>query len=405
MSRLPRVPDPADGVWDPRTVSEPGARPDRRPYVVVAGGGTVGHVAPGVAIAEALVARGCPREAVLFVGSARGVEATRVPAAGFEVVLLPGRGIRRRLTVDNVGAVIGLALAFLRAAALLVRRRPAVVLALGGYASVPCVVAAALLRVPIVVAEQNAVPGAANRVAGRFARACAVSFPATPLPRAVLTGNPVRPDVVAVDRSDAGRAAARERLGIGAGRRLVLAYGGSLGARTVNRAVWEALACWADRTDLAVRHAVGDRGWEERPASVSAPTDDDGLQYQPVRYEEDMPTALAAADLVVARAGASTIAELAAAGVPSVLVPLPTAAADHQRVNAEVFAAAGAAVVCSDADLDGARLVELVDGLLTDEADLRRRGAAARSFARPDAAERVAELVVVHAARPVPGWS
>lgn len=365
----------------------------------------MGHVAPGLAIAEALVARGCPRAAVLYVGSARGVEATRVPAAGFEVVLLPGRGIRRALTVDNVGAVVGLAVAFARAFVLLLRRRPAVVLALGGYASVPCVVAAVLLRIPVVVAEQNAVPGAANRLAGRFARACAVSFPDTPLRRAVLTGNPVRPDVAAVDRSDAGRAAARARLGIAPGRAFVLAYGGSLGARTVNRAVWAARERWADRTDLAVRHVVGDRGWDELPDTATRTDGTGGLQYQPVRYEDDMPTALAAADLVVARAGASTVAELAAAGVPSILVPLPTAAADHQRVNAETFASAGAAVVCGDASFDGDRLVELVAELLADPDGLRRRGDAARAFARPDAADRVADLVVAHAARAVPGSS
>ena len=184
---------------------------DERVWAVIAGGGTGGHIVPAIAIGRALVARGHPASTIRFVVSTRGMEATMVPAAGFQVSLLPGRGIARRMTFDNVGAVAGLA-----------RRpgpgggrwsagcaRPSVVIAVGGYASVACAVAAVVLRVPLVVAEQNAAPGLANRLAGRFAAACAVSFPGTPLPRPVLTGNPVRPEMLSVDRSPRGRARAR----------------------------------------------------------------------------------------------------------------------------------------------------------------------------------------------------
>jgi len=375
------------------------ARDGSSPWIVVAGGGTVGHVSPGVAIADALVRRGCPRDRIRFVGSRRGVEATRVPNAGYALTLLPGRGIQRRLTVDNIGAVAGLAAAFVAAFALLVRRRPAVVLSLGGYASAPCGLAATVLRIPVVVAEQNAVPGAANRLVGRAARACAVSFEGTELPRSVLTGNPVRPEVLAVDR-DRDRAEARARLGIEPGRTLVLAYGGSLGARTVNRAVWSALPAWADRSDLAVRHVIGDRGWEERPAELPAHTRQGGLVYQPVRYEEDMPSALCAADVVVSRAGASTVFELAAVGVGSILVPLPIATEDHQTANARVLADAGAAVVVADRDFTGERLVAELDTLMADAGSLDAMAAAARTVGRPDAAERVADLLVRHARGP-----
>ena len=160
-------------------------------YAVVAGGGTAGHTVPGLAIGAELARRG--RSAVLFVGSERGVEREMVPDAGFEVVLLPGRGIQRRLTLENVRSLLGIARAVLTSFSLLRRTRPRIVVAMGGYASVPCSVAAFLLRIPIVVAEQKAVPGLANRIRDRFARASAVSFPDTGLPREVVTGNPVRP--------------------------------------------------------------------------------------------------------------------------------------------------------------------------------------------------------------------
>ncbi len=395
------LPAPAHGDTPLDPVVAQGPTP--HPWIVIAGGGTLGHVSPGVAIAEALVRRGCQRSLIHFVGSRRGVEASRVPGAGFSLTLLPGRGIQRRLTRENIGALLGLGAAFLAAFVLLVRRRPRVVLSLGGYASAPCGVAAALLRIPIVVAEQNAVPGAANRLVGRAARACAVSFEGTDLPHAVLTGNPVRPEILAVDRSR-GRAAARAKFDIDEGRTLILAYGGSLGARTVNRAVWSAVTLWADRGDLAIRHVLGERGWDERPTELHAEgTAHDGtpagLIYQPVRYEADMASALCAADIVLCRAGASTVFELAAVGVGSILVPLPIATEDHQSANARVLARAGAAVVVADSQLDGARLVAEVDSLLARPGQLAEMAAKARTVGRPDAAERVADLLVRHARR------
>ncbi len=170
-------------------------------WALIAGGGTAGHTLPGIAIGRALVARGHPVAAIRFVGSERGSEVRLVPEAGFSLTALPGRGIQRKLTFANVGAVLGLIRAFGRALGLVHRLRPSVVVALGGYASVACALAAILYRVPIVVAEQNAVPGAANRIVARFARAAAVSFPGTDLPRSVVTGNPVRPAILAVDRT------------------------------------------------------------------------------------------------------------------------------------------------------------------------------------------------------------
>ena len=365
-------------------------------WALVAGGGTAGHVLPAVAAAAALVERGHAAESISFVGSSRGLEARLVPEAGFSITLLPGRGIARRLTLDNAGAVAGLLWAIGRAFVLTARRRPAVVLSVGGYASVPCAAAAVALRVPLVLHEQNAVPGLANRLAARFARASGVSFAGTALPRAIVTGNPVRPDVLAVDRSATGRRAARAALGLPADATVIAVFGGSLGARRINEATFGLVERWAARPGVAVRHAVGARDWAAVVGRLPA-VPPGGLTYDAVEYEERMPTLYAAADVVVGRAGGTTVAELAAAGVPSVLVPLPGAPNDHQTANAKALGDAGAAVLVPDGELTAERLAGELDALVGDPERLAAMGDAGRRIARPDAAERVAELVERHA--------
>jgi undecaprenyldiphospho-muramoylpentapeptide beta-N-acetylglucosaminyltransferase len=363
-------------------------------FAIVTGGGTAGHVLPALAIAEALVARGHPRSAIHYAGSERGIEARLVPPTGFPMTLLPGRGIQRRLALANVAAVWGLLVAGVRALRLVGRLRPSVVVAVGGYAGVAVAMAAVARRIPVVVAEQNAVPGAANRLVARFAKASAVSFDGTPLPRAVLTGNPVREEISALADGSA-RATARAALGIDDDRRLLLVVGGSLGALRINLAVLDALPSWAGRSDLAVHHVVGARDWERISASV--PPDLGSLAYRAVAYEDDMPTVLAAADLVVCRAGSGTLFELAAAGLPAILVPSPVVTADQQTRNAERLVEAGAAVLVPDGDLDGGRLAALVDELVEDEPRRAAMAAAARAWARPDAADDIAALAEAHA--------
>ena len=365
-------------------------------WAVIAGGGTAGHVVPGLAVARALVDNGHPPSSIHWVGSQRGTEGPMVEAAGFEVTLLPGRGIQRRLTAENLDAAWGLARAQLAALRLLRAHRPKVVLAMGGWASASCAFAAVALGVPVVVAEQNAVPGAANRLVGHFARAAAVPFPGTRLPRAVVTGNPVRPEILAVDRGPAGRSAAFAALGLPEDRRVVAVFGGSLGALRLNTAVLGALGTWADRDDLALRHVVGERDWSlvtGRAPDLPA----GGLLYQPVRYDDRRELSLTVADLVVSRAGGNTVAELAAVGLPSVLVPLPGAPGDHQTANARFLAEAGAAVLVADDLFSAARLLSEVDGLFAGPSRLAAMAAAASATARRSAAEAVAALVEAHA--------
>jgi UDP-N-acetylglucosamine:LPS N-acetylglucosamine transferase len=270
-----------------------------------------------------------------------------------------------------------------------------VVLSVGGYAALPCAVAALVLRVPLVVAEANAVPGATNRIAARWAKASAVAFDRTGLPREVVTGTPVRDAVRAVRRDPDARLQARAALGVQPGRHLVAVTGGSLGARRVNDAVIDLVGRWSGRDDVAVRHAIGSRDWPALAPRLPVP---DHLQYQAVEYEEQVPTLLSAADLWVGRAGGVTLAELTAVGVPSVLVPLPIAPHDHQAVGARRLAAAGACRVVPDAECTGARLAEELDGLLAAPGALDAMGRAAARLGHADAAERIAELLEAHAA-------
>ena len=372
--------------------------------VLIAGGGTAGHVLPGLAIAEAMVDTGVVenQSSVHLVGSRRGIEVDLVPPTGFDLTVLPGRGIQRRLTLANFVAGIGLLCGFVRALILVIRRRPAVVVSLGGYASVPCALAAVVLRVPVVVVEQNAVPGAANRLAGRFARACAVSFAGTDLPRSTVTGNPVRRAVREVAESGdrtRDRSEARAALGIKACP-FVVVFGGSLGARRINQALVRAVEDWAGGP-VVVEHVVGPRGWVQGLAGeVSAGDAPErtvaaapGVEYRAVKYETDMPTVLRAADLVVCRAGATSVAELSALGVPSILVPLPGAPGDHQMANARYLEDAGGALLVSDPELDGDRLGVEMEALLADAGRLEAMANGARSVGRPDAADRVVALI------------
>ena len=363
-----------------------------RSDVLITGGGTGGHVYPALAVADELVRRGHSPARVRFVGARRGLEATAVPAAGYGIDLLPGRGIRRSLSpralLANVGAIVGLGGAFLRAIRLVGRRRPGVVLGVGGYASAPCVVAARLRRVPAVVHEQNSAPGIVNRLAVCLGARAASSLPDTALRGAVLTGNPVRAEIAAVIRAPVTAPA------------LIVVVGGSLGARRLNDAVLDLYDHWRERGDVAVLHVAGARDLDRctaRLGSLRAPTD--ALGYTLIGYEDDMPGAYQRASVFVCRAGAVTCAELTVTGTPAILVPLPGAPADHQTGNANALAAGGAGVVIADGELDGDRLARELAALLGEPGRLDTMSDAARALGRPDAAARVADLVEASAAR------
>jgi len=353
-------------------------------YALVTGGGTGGHVYPAIAVAQELVRRGHPRESIHFVGAQRGLEATAVPEAGFTIDLLPGRGIRRSLHPtalrDNFGALFGACRAFARAFRLVGRLQPRVVFGVGGFASLPCLIAARLRRVPAVVHEQNAAPGVANRIGVRLGARAAVSMAGTRLRRAIVTGNPIRPEIGAVARDPAKPP-------------LIVVFGGSLGARRLNDAALALAELWRNRDDVEVLLIAGRRDHDRCARRLREEAYEGRLPFQLVAYEEHMETVYARATLVVARAGAVTVAELAATGTPAVLVPLPGAPHDHQTRNAETLVCADAAVLVTDHELTGTRLAAVVDELMGDPKRVAAMSAGARTLARRDAAASVADLV------------
>lgn len=371
---------------------------------VIAGGGTGGHIVPSLQIARAMVARGHAPESVELYGARRGQEATTWPTLEFPYTLLPGRGIRRSLRpealVVNAGATVGIVGACLRAFGSFVLRRPRAVVMVGGYASFPAGLAAVLTRVPLLSVTTDAVPGAANRLLGRFAAVNAVAFEGTGLPRAHVTGTPVRPELRSLDRSTRGRAQGRRDLGLPADRQTVAAMGGSLGASRINRAVAQLAEDWPAGQGRTVYQVAGRRDYEafaRDGARAPEGRSENSLCYRVVPFEEHMPDLYAAADVCIARAGAMTVAELLVTGVPSILVPLPGAPGDHQSRNAAALADLGAAVVVPDHECNGARLAKELDALFSDPQRLRAMSVAARRHRHVDAAQRVAELVDAHA--------
>lgn len=350
--------------------------------ILIAGGGTGGHIIPALAIADELRAQHDAE--LLFVGTARGLESRLVPRAGFQLELIRVGQLNRVSLATRLRTLIDLPLGFLQCIRLLRRFRPHVVIGVGGYASGPVMAAAILLRIPALAFEPNAVPGLANRLIGKRVNAAAVNFePALRYFRnAHITGIPVRAEFF--------RLAPRPS---GTGRHL-LVFGGSQGARTLNAIMPKIVGSLLDEVPgLTILHQAGARHAESTLAAYresGAATD----RWRVEAFLDDMPRRFEAADLVLARSGASTVAELAASGKPAVLVPLPTAADDHQRKNAEVMAQAGAARVLLEPGLTPAQLEGTLRDLLTAPEDLRQMGEKARSLAHPDAAERIAGMAM-----------
>ncbi|MCU0261948.1 MAG: UDP-N-acetylglucosamine--N-acetylmuramyl-(pentapeptide) pyrophosphoryl-undecaprenol N-acetylglucosamine transferase [Ilumatobacteraceae bacterium] len=354
---------------------------------VVTGGGTAGHVLPAIAIAEALVAAGHPAERILYVGAERGIETRLLPATPFAAEYLDVVGVQRRLDRSNLSFGPKLWRARARMIERFRDRRPRVVVSVGGYASLPAVLAARRLRVPIVVVSYDRRPGRASQLAARWAAACAVAFPGSPLPRATLTGAPVRADVLAVDR-DRDRVAARRELGVDDDRFLVVVTGGSQGSGVLNAAIRDWVDEHADDRGLAVRHVVGERFLTE----AAAPTDGSGgVRYEPVGFEHRMPLLYAAADVLVGRGGASTVHEVAVTGVPAVLVPWAGAAEDHQTANVEWLAEAGAARLLPESAVGD--LGRVLDELRADPAGRAAMSAAARELGMVHRSGALAALV------------
>jgi UDP-N-acetylglucosamine--N-acetylmuramyl-(pentapeptide) pyrophosphoryl-undecaprenol N-acetylglucosamine transferase len=354
--------------------------------ILIAGGGTAGHVNPALALARAL-----DDDEVTFVGTKTGAEARLVPAAGFELALIDVRGFDRARPLSLLPVALVAGRAIVVAGRLLGSVRPAVVVGMGGYVSLPVCIAAATRRIPIVLHEQNIVLGLANRVCKRFARVIAVSFRETATRvgrRAVFVGNPVLPEIAKADlRRERERALAR--FDLESDRKTLLAFGGSQGARTVNDAAVTLRETWAKRADLQVLH-IGGRGAGHESVGDRAGA---SLIYRRVEFVERMAEAYAVADLALCRGGATTVAELGAVGLPAIVVPYPHHRDHQQELHGRVLERAGAAVVVADADATVERIAKEAERLLSDDGSLQQMRRSAADFGRPDAAAELARVV------------
>jgi UDP-N-acetylglucosamine--N-acetylmuramyl-(pentapeptide) pyrophosphoryl-undecaprenol N-acetylglucosamine transferase len=369
-----------------------------RRVVLFAGGGTAGHVFPAVAVAKEL-ARLEPAVEPVFVGTAQRLEGRLVPEAGFRLHHIDVLPIPRRLSPGLLKVPNALRRSVRRCVAIAAEEQAVGAVTFGGYVSFPLDWAAARLQLPLVIHEQNSVPGLANRFAGRWADRIAVTFPGSAdrfshPEKAAVTGNPVREEMLALDQ-DARRADARAHFGLKADVPTLLVFGGSQGARSINQAAVGTYGRWREPGRLQVLHAAGQTlhresatAWERARATGAGPL------VRCVDFIDDMAAAYAAADVVVCRAGATSIAELTALGKPAVLVPYPHATADHQLHNGRALAHAGGAVVIEDGELDPEGLVAVVEPWLLDPEARATVAAASRAFGRRDAATNVARLIL-----------
>lgn len=348
---------------------------------MIAGGGTGGHVIPALAIAREL--RDAYGAEVRFVGTARGLETRLVPEAGFPLELIHVGQLKNVSLATRLRTLTDLPLGIIRCVQLLRSYRPQVVVGVGGYASGPAMLAAILLRIPTLAFEPNAAPGLANRLAGRFVSAAAVNFAETCsyFRNATVTGIPVREDFFSLQPKPPGTS------------KKLLVFGGSQGARILNEIMPQILfPLLRDMPGLTVLHQSGPRTLDAtRQAYLDTGADDS--RWQVSAYLNDMPARFGEADLILCRSGASTMAELAAAGKPSLLVPFAAATDDHQRKNADVFVAAGAAKMLLESELKAQRLIETLRELLTDDSQLRTMGENARPLAHRDAVRVIGEMV------------
>lgn len=357
-----------------------------KPIVLIAGGGTAGHLIPGLAVAEALVKAGWPQEDIHFMGSERGVEQLMVPQAGFRLTTFPGRGYnRRQVTFQNLKNLLQIFFGILKGVWSVYRINPAAVLCLGGYAALPASVGAVMKSTPLIISEQNAAASATNRLLSRFAKVSAVPIVGTGLVREVATGNPVRE---LVHEAKGKRNRTRTKRGWPESIQVVVIFGGSLGAASLNRAVWGASDKIAARPNVLFYHVVGERDWEQRPEILAE-------NYVAVQYDHDLPNSLGAADFAICRAGGSTVAELQILQVPCLLIPLPYAPNDHQQKNAEMLEKIGSGKILKDSSLDSVSLIAEIDLALG--TDPQRKKQLIDEKVPLNAAKAVSDLIVGHA--------
>lgn len=353
---------------------------------IMTGGGTGGHIYPALAIARGLQTR-FPDIEILYVGTNRGLEADIVPKADFPFRAITVAGLERKLSLNNIKVVVQAWQGYREAGEIIKEFQPNVVIGTGGYVCGPVVLAAARKGIPTLIHEQNALPGITNKILSRFVDQVTVTFEDSikyfsNKSKVTLTGLPVRPEI-----TQAKRASAFETFNLHPDKLTLLVFGGSRGARKINQAMLQTIEKYGNDPRIQILHATGQVGYQEfldaaREQGIKL-DNYDNIIIKPYLY--NMHEALAAADVVVSRAGAATLAELTILGLPAILIPYPYASENHQEHNARALEDRGAAVLIKDADLTGAKLIEILDGLIEDEAKLKKMSNSSHKLGRPQA--------------------
>jgi UDP-N-acetylglucosamine--N-acetylmuramyl-(pentapeptide) pyrophosphoryl-undecaprenol N-acetylglucosamine transferase len=366
--------------------------------IIISGGGTGGHIYPALAIVKELERLANPAE-ILFVGTKEGLESDIVPKEGYRLKTIEVGSLERQLSWRNVQTLAKTVGGIWQSRSILQEFQPDIVIGTGGYVCGPVLLMASLLKIPTLIQEQNAIPGVTNKILARFVDKIAVGYaeaiPRFPVARkVVVTGNPIRSDVMEITRDQGQR-----ELGLDPDKLTLLVSGGSRGAQSINKAAILVSKVLAERAGIQVLHVTGKSDYNNIVGLYNQigiePEKNGNISIRPYLY--NMPHALAAADLAVFRAGAIGLAELTARGIPSVLVPYPYAAENHQEHNARVLETNGAALVIRDADLTGEHLLSAIEGLLADPQKRLAMAEASKAMGRPYAAQRIAEMAIAQA--------
>ncbi len=363
-----------EGIETPQSAT---CNPHSLSSVIIAGGGTGGHIYPGIAIAQEFKRRNANCK-IVFVGTARGLENKIVPREGFTLELIAVAALKGVSITKRTKSLLLLPKSFLAVRSLIKKHQPEVVIGVGGYASGPMVLIASLMGVPTLIAEQNALPGFTNRVLSRFVKAAAVSFAEAKSffgNKAEITGNPVRAEFFSIPPRPNNET------------KNIVITGGSQGARAINNAMIEALPL-LEAQKISIVHQTGELDFERIKAAYAQSP----IKAEVKPFIEKIVDEFANADLVISRAGATTVAELAAAGRPALMIPFPLAADDHQRKNAEAVERAGAGRMILQSELTGERLAKELLTLISDTEKLAAMSAASKTLAHPDAAARVVNI-------------
>ncbi|RJQ33269.1 MAG: undecaprenyldiphospho-muramoylpentapeptide beta-N-acetylglucosaminyltransferase [Actinobacteria bacterium] len=365
--------------------------------VAICAGGTAGHIYPGISLADELSLE-APVAEVVFLGTNRGLEKELVTKAGYNFRAIEAYGFKRSISLQNIKASLSLIQGFFSSWHFFKSFKPNVVVGMGGYVSFSPLAAAILLRIPTVIHEQNSIPGLANKVLSHFVTLVAASFPneEKTFPRAkrvIFTGNPIRRNMIGLMRQKG-----IQTLSLDPDRKTLLVFGGSIGAKRINESMIEAYDKFRDSKDLQIIHVTGKEHFDEVTKRITKKiTVNDKLRFQAHPYLDNLNEAYAAADLVVARAGATTIAELTAVGLPSILVPYPYATGNHQQKNAQTLVDHGAARMVLDDDFNGEVLFQMVNSLAFNSTELIKMKEYLQKLGKPFAANDLAKLVIEQA--------